>query len=144
MAVWLGNGFKHLKRFQNIECSISIYAKLYLYFLVKKRVEQPVINFSDQQRAFDALCHSSHLYGRRLVLEWAETEETVEDLRKKTAENFSEGTIWKRKHLDIFFLNCVGLKCNTINDMPSCLNKRQSIHEPLFFFNHLIVSILYK
>ncbi|XP_071789462.1 probable RNA-binding protein 19 [Asterias amurensis] len=50
----------------------------------------------DSKRAFDALCHSSHLYGRRLVLEWAETEETVEDLRKKTAENFSEGGPRKR------------------------------------------------
>ena len=31
---------------------------------------------------------STHLYGRRLVLEWAEEEETVEDLRRKTAHSF--------------------------------------------------------
>ena len=31
---------------------------------------------------------STHLYGRRLVLEWAEEEETVDDLRRKTANSF--------------------------------------------------------
>lgn len=40
------------------------------------------------QKAFNALCHSTHLYGRRLVLEWADTEETVEALRRKTADHF--------------------------------------------------------
>ncbi|XP_040272573.1 probable RNA-binding protein 19 [Bufo bufo] len=42
----------------------------------------------DAKRAFDALCHSTHLYGRRLVLEWADTEESVESLRRKTAEQY--------------------------------------------------------
>uniref|UniRef100_A0A8C4YP60 RNA binding motif protein 19 n=1 Tax=Gopherus evgoodei TaxID=1825980 RepID=A0A8C4YP60_9SAUR len=42
----------------------------------------------DAKKAFNALCHSTHLYGRRLVLEWADTEETVETLRRKTAEHF--------------------------------------------------------
>lgn len=40
------------------------------------------------QKAFQALCHSTHLYGRRLVLEWADTEETLEALRRKTAQHF--------------------------------------------------------
>lgn len=40
------------------------------------------------QKAFAALCHSTHLYGRRLVLEWADAEDTVETLRRKTAEHF--------------------------------------------------------
>ena len=37
------------------------------------------------QRAFEALSHSTHLFGRRLVLEWAEPEQTqdVEILRMK-------------------------------------------------------------
>ncbi|KAL5016171.1 hypothetical protein ScPMuIL_005760 [Solemya velum] len=39
-------------------------------------------------RAFETLCHSTHLYGRRLVLEWADTEEDLEDLRRKTAERY--------------------------------------------------------
>jgi hypothetical protein len=33
------------------------------------------------------------LYGRRLVLEWAAVEENVEEIRKRTAENFSDGEI---------------------------------------------------
>ena len=35
------------------------------------------------------LFFSTHLYGRRLVLEWAEQEETVDDLRRKTANSFT-------------------------------------------------------
>ncbi|NXC70007.1 RBM19 protein, partial [Anhinga anhinga] len=46
------------------------------------------ITKQDAKKAFNALCHSTHLYGRRLVLEWADTEETVEALRRKTAEHF--------------------------------------------------------
>ncbi|NWW65982.1 RBM19 protein, partial [Ifrita kowaldi] len=42
----------------------------------------------DAKKAFNALCHSTHLYGRRLVLEWADTEETLEALRRRTAEHF--------------------------------------------------------
>lgn len=42
----------------------------------------------DAKRAFNSLCQSTHLYGRRLVLEWAETEESVEGIRKRTAEHF--------------------------------------------------------
>ena len=42
----------------------------------------------DARRAFESLCHSTHLYGRRLVLEWAEGEESVEEIRKRTAEHF--------------------------------------------------------
>ncbi|XP_065086105.1 probable RNA-binding protein 19 [Ochlerotatus camptorhynchus] len=44
---------------------------------------------SDAKQAFEALCKSTHLYGRRLVLEWAEAEDGVEELRKRTAEKFS-------------------------------------------------------
>ncbi|XP_070690343.1 probable RNA-binding protein 19 isoform X2 [Pempheris klunzingeri] len=51
----------------------------------------------DAKKAFAALCHSTHLYGRRLVLEWADAEETVETLRRKTAEHFHVATKKKRK-----------------------------------------------
>ena len=44
--------------------------------------------FSVLQRAFESLCSSTHLYGRRLVLEWAEDEDSVDALRKRTAEHF--------------------------------------------------------
>uniref|UniRef100_A0A915E591 RRM domain-containing protein n=1 Tax=Ditylenchus dipsaci TaxID=166011 RepID=A0A915E591_9BILA len=39
----------------------------------------------DAKRAYDALYLSTHLYGRRLVLEWAKLEDTVEELRTKSA-----------------------------------------------------------
>ena len=42
----------------------------------------------DAKRAFHALCHSTHLYGRRLVLEWAAPEETLDELRHRTASRF--------------------------------------------------------
>uniref|UniRef100_A0A8C8M0H8 Probable RNA-binding protein 19 n=1 Tax=Oncorhynchus tshawytscha TaxID=74940 RepID=A0A8C8M0H8_ONCTS len=51
----------------------------------------------DAKKAFSALCHSTHLYGRRLVLEWADAEDTVETLRRKTAEHFHDIPKKKRK-----------------------------------------------
>ncbi|XP_071445939.1 probable RNA-binding protein 19 [Hetaerina americana] len=42
------------------------------------------------KQAFKALSFSTHLYGRRLVLEWASNEEDVDELRKRTAEHYSE------------------------------------------------------
>lgn len=53
-------------------------AKLYLAFF-----------FS--QKAFKALCQSTHLYGRRLVLEWAQMEEGIDEIRKRTAKHFYQG-----------------------------------------------------
>jgi len=49
------------------------------------------ISRSDARRAFEALVHSTHLYGRRLVLEWAKEEEDIEQLREKTRDQFSSG-----------------------------------------------------
>ncbi|CAG0915323.1 unnamed protein product [Notodromas monacha] len=53
------------------------------------------------ERALEALRHSTHLYGRRLVLEWAKGEDTVEDIRKRTAAQFhgesAEKTLKKKK-----------------------------------------------
>ncbi|EDW00109.1 probable RNA-binding protein 19 [Drosophila grimshawi] len=45
---------------------------------------------ADAKRAFDALSASTHLYGRRLVLEWASVEDQhdVDELRKRTAAKF--------------------------------------------------------
>ena len=42
----------------------------------------------DAQRAFESLGRSTHLYGRRLVLEWAKEEESVDDVRRRTAKHF--------------------------------------------------------
>ena len=50
----------------------------------------------EAKKAFDKLCHSTHLYGRRLVLEWASQEETLEELRKRTAQQFDDQPTAKR------------------------------------------------
>ena len=55
----------------------------------------------DAKRAFESLRHSTHLYGRRLVLEWAEADDSVSTIRQKTARYFSTGeeleSVAKRK-----------------------------------------------
>ncbi|VEN34859.1 unnamed protein product [Callosobruchus maculatus] len=43
---------------------------------------------SDAKAAFESLSQSTHLYGRRLVLEWAAKEEGVDEIRKRTADHF--------------------------------------------------------
>ncbi|KAL1132504.1 hypothetical protein AAG570_010459 [Ranatra chinensis] len=45
----------------------------------------------DAKRAMKALCQSTHFFGRRLVLEWAQNDEDVDQLRKRTAEQFHSG-----------------------------------------------------
>ncbi|EEB14728.1 RNA binding motif protein, putative [Pediculus humanus corporis] len=45
----------------------------------------------DAKRAFNSLSQSTHLYGRRLVLEWAAVDDDIENLRIKTAEQFNAG-----------------------------------------------------
>uniref|UniRef100_A0A1Q3G5K5 Acetyltransferase-14 n=1 Tax=Plutella xylostella TaxID=51655 RepID=A0A1Q3G5K5_PLUXY len=50
---------------------------------------------ADAKSAFDALCQSTHLYGRRMVLEWADQTDENEDvaaLRKRTAQAFHAKT----------------------------------------------------
>lgn len=42
----------------------------------------------EAKRAFEALGRSTHLYGRRLVLEWAAPDDGIEELRKRTADHF--------------------------------------------------------
>lgn len=43
------------------------------------------------------MSYSTHLYGRRLVLEWAAAEEGVEQLRKRTAEQFEVSKSGEKK-----------------------------------------------
>lgn len=49
------------------------------------------VSKEDAKRAVEALGHSTHLYGRRLVMEWAEEDESIEDVRKRTARYFHGG-----------------------------------------------------
>ncbi|VDM99399.1 unnamed protein product, partial [Onchocerca ochengi] len=44
---------------------------------------------ADARRAFNALIHSTHFYGRRLVLEWAKPDSNLDELREKAAANLS-------------------------------------------------------
>lgn len=47
---------------------------------------------TEAKAAFDALAHT-HLYGRRLVLEWAEDEKSLQELRKRTAASVELGDL---------------------------------------------------
>ncbi|CAD6208393.1 GSCOCG00003399001-RA-CDS [Cotesia congregata] len=51
---------------------------------------------SDAKKAFKALCQSTHLYGRRLALEWAQTDEDIDTIRKRTAKHFHPETSVKK------------------------------------------------
>ena len=42
----------------------------------------------DARSAFESLYDSTHLYGRRLVLEWADADDNIDDIRAKTAQRF--------------------------------------------------------
>ncbi|CAG9540195.1 unnamed protein product, partial [Cercopithifilaria johnstoni] len=42
---------------------------------------------ADARRAFSGLVHSTHFYGRRLVLEWAKPDDNLEELREKAVAN---------------------------------------------------------
>ncbi|KAH9252538.1 hypothetical protein BASA81_009497 [Batrachochytrium salamandrivorans] len=50
----------------------------------------------EAKTAFETL-GATHLYGRHLVLEWAQDDESVEAVRSKTAKNYVQGGAKKRK-----------------------------------------------
>ena len=58
---------------------------------------------SDAKTAFKSLVHSTHLYGRRLVLEWAQGEETLEELRDKTRKHWGDGGVVNSKRTKFDF-----------------------------------------
>ncbi|KAK9296463.1 hypothetical protein QLX08_009519 [Tetragonisca angustula] len=65
---------------------------------------------SEAKKAFQALGQSTHLYGRRLVLEWAQTEEGVEEVRKRTVKHFHQDESIKRSKKATLSLEDVGLE----------------------------------
>lgn len=76
------------------------------------------ISKSDAKNAFEALHHSTHLYGRRLVLEWAENIQDVEEIRKRTAQQMgavTEGTKPKRNKRALLKDEDF-IKCNSDDD----------------------------
>ncbi|KAJ8675478.1 hypothetical protein QAD02_011264 [Eretmocerus hayati] len=64
----------------------------------------------EAKTAFKALCQSTHLYGRRLVLEWAQKEENIEDLRKRTARHFHDGPSSKKSKKGTLDPDSIGLQ----------------------------------
>ncbi|CAG9761792.1 unnamed protein product [Ceutorhynchus assimilis] len=60
------------------------------------------VSSTDAKAAFEALSQSTHLYGRRLVLEWASTEEGVEEIRKRTADHFGEAEEASKSKKSVF------------------------------------------
>ncbi|KAK6637952.1 hypothetical protein RUM44_008375 [Polyplax serrata] len=55
----------------------------------------------EAKQAFAALSESTHIYGRRLVLEWAAIDEDVETLREKTAHQFKAGSGTQKKKINM-------------------------------------------
>lgn len=49
------------------------------------------MNKTHAKNAFETLQMSTHLYGRRLVLEWATDDTSVDDIRKRTADTYAGG-----------------------------------------------------
>lgn len=43
---------------------------------------------TDAKAAMESLCQSTHLYGRRLVLEWAQAGENLDEMRKRTTDQY--------------------------------------------------------
>ncbi|XP_033210187.1 probable RNA-binding protein 19 [Belonocnema kinseyi] len=64
----------------------------------------------DAKVAFKALCQSTHLYGRRLALEWAQKEEGIEDIRKRTVKHFHAEKSDKRSKKGKVDLESLGLE----------------------------------
>ncbi|CAJ0931508.1 unnamed protein product, partial [Mesorhabditis belari] len=56
------------------------------------------MSVGEAKRAFESLVHSTHLYGRRLVLEWAKDDDTVEEMRTKTSTRYS-GNVGAKKRV---------------------------------------------
>ena len=46
---------------------------------------------TDAKAAMGSLVHSTHLYGRRLVVEWASGETSLEEMRAKTLHQWNQG-----------------------------------------------------
>lgn len=59
----------------------------------------------DATQAFTALSQSTHLYGRRLVLEWANPDDSVETLRKRTSKNFVDDSAPKKSKKSVFVVD---------------------------------------
>jgi len=58
-------------------------------------------SLSDAKAAFSSLVHSTHLYGRRLVVEWAQGEASLAELRDKTKRHWADGSSEPNKRMNM-------------------------------------------
>merc|ERR1712226_1665811 len=58
-------------------------------------------SISDAKAAFSSLVHSTHLYGRRLVLEWASGETTLEKTRQQWNQRAGQDGSSKKIRIDV-------------------------------------------
>jgi len=63
------------------------------------------------------------LYGRRLVLEWAEDEDSVDALRKRTAEHFHDSILCEQICLSFSILSSVCVLTITDNKLSKASDK---------------------
>uniref|UniRef100_A0A6G3MHV6 Putative RNA-binding protein 19 (Trinotate prediction) n=1 Tax=Henneguya salminicola TaxID=69463 RepID=A0A6G3MHV6_HENSL len=92
---------------KEIEQLFSVYGRLRRVRLPKKMHESQqrhrgfaFIDFftkEDALNAFESLRYSTHLYGRRLVLEWANRSNSIELLQKRAASSSLNLETYKRK-----------------------------------------------
>lgn len=58
------------------------------------------LTVNEAKAAFESL-GATHLYGRHLVLEWAQDEESVDAMRAKTAKNYVKDTGNKKRRVEM-------------------------------------------
>ena len=58
------------------------------------------LTHQDAKTALETL-GATHLYGRHLVLEWAKEEESMEEMRQKTAKNFKSEVPEKKRRIEM-------------------------------------------
>lgn len=74
---------------------------------------------TEAKAAMDSMCQSTHLYGRRLVLEWAQAGENLDEMRKRTANQYES---LGGKILGSCFKNTVGVEYfNSLFSLYTCI-----------------------
>lgn len=101
-----GNGTKLIVRNLAFEATKRELMELFSTFGQVKSIRIPTKKFDGSHRgfafvdfltkqeaknAYDSVGTSTHLYGRRLVMEWAKDDESVDAMREKTAKTFAMG-----------------------------------------------------
>jgi multiple RNA-binding domain-containing protein 1 len=112
-ASYLGKKYQHSFVLREINCLIySTYGQLKSLRMPKKfnggHRGFAFLDFLTKQEAKNVYNNMGniHLYGRHLVLEWAQEDDNVESLREKTGKHYSKeenigGRVNKRQKVDL-------------------------------------------